>query len=243
MDNEQIIVEKMNEPLLVTLTDTEQVPDLRPISSPNAQESEPANISQWSIVFKLFLAITIIGPFIICVSFIIWITPTPPTVQVHSMHISFANHNLPVWSAMFSIKNPNEKLHVTYENPSVWLVHRRRLVSTVRADSFGQKGGEENEVIVKGDETKVIDEEAAWEMEDEVAVTGDVVGLDMVFFVRVGFSPGASALWGKQYMSAVCENVMRAKLPNVDDKIYGTNRSSFSFDGRLECRVRLPKYP
>lgn len=112
-------------------------------------------------------------------------------------------------------------------------------MSTVRADSFGQKGGEENEVIVKGDETKVIDEVAAWEMEDEVAVTGGVVGLDMVFVGRVGFYPGASALWGEQYMSAVCENV-RA---NVDDKIYGTNRSVLSFDGRLDCRVRLPRYP
>lgn len=95
---------------------------------------------------------------------------------------------------------------------------------------------------MKGDETKVIDEEAAWEMEDEVAVTGGVVGLNMVFVGRVGFYPGASALWGEQYMSAVCENVS-AKLYNVDDKIYGTNRSVLSFDGRLDCPVRLPRYP
>ncbi|EOA17980.1 hypothetical protein CARUB_v10006415mg [Capsella rubella] len=243
MDGEQrSIVEKMNQPLLITVTDTEQVPELRPISAPNARESEPANISQWSLLVKLFLAITIISAFVACVSFIIWITPTPPTVQVHSMHISFTNHNLPVWSAMFSIKNPNKKLHATYENPSVWLVHRRRIVSTVKSESLRQKGGEENEVIVKGDETKVIDEEAAWEMWDEVVVTGGMVGLDMVFFGTVGFYPGASALWGEQYMSAVCENV-RAKLYNVDDKIHGTNRSVLSFDGRLECRVRLPRYP
>lgn len=115
-------------------------------------------------------------------------------------------------------------------------------MSTVRTDSFGQKGGEENKVIVNGDETKVIDEEAAWEMEDEVAVTGGVVGFDMVFSGRVGFYPGASALWGEQYMSAVCENV-KTKLYNVDDQIYGTNSSVLSFDGRLDCRVRLPKYP
>ncbi|XP_020873698.1 uncharacterized protein LOC110226390 [Arabidopsis lyrata subsp. lyrata] len=242
MDDEISFVEEMNQRLLITVTDTEQVPELQSISSRNDQESEPANISQWSLLFKLFLAITIMGACVACVSFIILITPTPPTVHVQSMHISFANHNLPVWSATFSIKNPNEKLHVTYQNPSVWLSHRGRLVSTVRTDSFGQKGGEENKVIVNGDETKVIDEEAAWEMEDEVAVTGGVVGFDIVFSGRVGFYPGVSALWGEQYMSAVCENV-RTKLYNVDDQIYGTNRSVLSFDGRLDCRVRLPKYP
>lgn len=31
----------------------------------------------------------------------------------------------------------------------------------VRVVSFGQKGGEENEVVVNGDKTGVIDEEAA----------------------------------------------------------------------------------
>ncbi|KAL9818955.1 hypothetical protein AtNW77_Chr4g0304441 [Arabidopsis thaliana] len=242
MDDEQNLVEEMNQQLLITVIGTEKVPELRPISSRSHQESEPANISHWSLLFKLFLAITIMGACVAGVTFVILITPTPPTVHVQSMHISFANHNLPVWSATFSIKNPNEKLHVTYENPSVWLVHRGKLVSTARADSFWQKGGEKNEVIVKRNETKVIDEEAAWEMEDEVAVTGGVVGLDMVFSGRVGFYPGTSALWGEQYMSAVCENVS-AKLYNVDDEIYGTNRSVLSFDGRLVCSVRLPKYP
>ncbi|CAA7025330.1 unnamed protein product [Microthlaspi erraticum] len=155
--DEHSIVEKVKQPLLITVTNTEKVPDLRPISS------EPAT-SRWSLLFKPFLVITTIGVFIAGLSLIIWITPTPPTVQVHSMSISFSKLHLPIWSAAFSIKNSNEKLHVTYENPSVWVFHRKRLVWTVRVGSFGQKGGEENEVVVKGDETGVIDEEATREM-------------------------------------------------------------------------------
>ncbi|KAL1203002.1 hypothetical protein V5N11_015252 [Cardamine amara subsp. amara] len=238
--DEQGIVEEVNQPLLITVTETEEIPELRSLPS-NDQESESANISRWSLLFKLLTAITISGVSIACVSFIIWITPTPPTVHVHSMHISFADHNLRVWTATFSIKNPNQKLHVTYENPSVWVIHRRRLVSMVKVGSFGQKGGEENEVVVKGDETGVIDEEAARGMEEEVAVTGGLVGLDMVFLGRVGFYPVSSALWGEQNMTAVCENVS-ANLSNVQN-IYGTNRSVLSFDGRRYCRVRLPIYP
>lgn len=97
-------------------------------------------------------------------------------------------------------------------------------------------------MVVKGDETGVIDEAATREMEKEVAVWGSVVGLDMVFLGRVGFYPGTSALWGEQNMTAVCENV-KAKLSNDDDKAYGTKRSVLSFDGRRDCRVRLPMFP
>lgn len=80
-------------------------------------------------------------------------------------------------------------------------------------------------------------------MEEEVAVTGGMVGhIDMVFIGIVGFYPGASSLWGEQNMTAFCENV-RAKLTSNDDKIYGTNRSVLSFDGRRDCRVRLPMFP
>ncbi|VVB11185.1 unnamed protein product [Arabis nemorensis] len=239
--DKQNIIEEVNQRLLINVTDTEVVPELRSISS-NDQESESANFSRWSLFYKICLAITTVGALIALLSLIICITPTPPTVHVHSMQISFAGHNLPIWSAKFSIKNPNGNIHVKYENPSVWVFHRKRLVWTVEVGSFGQKGGEENEVVVKGDKTGVIDEEAARELEEEVAVTGGVVGhIDMVFLGRVWFYPGAS-IWGKQNMTAVCENV-RAKLTSNDDKIYGSNRSGLSFDGRRDCSVRLPMFP
>ncbi|CAH2077842.1 unnamed protein product [Thlaspi arvense] len=227
----------MKQPLLIRVTDTEEVPKLRSISE------SANNISRWSLLFKFLLVTTTIGVFTAGLSLIICITPTPPTVHVHSIHISFNDRHLPIWSATFSIKNPNEKLNVTYENPSVWVFHRRRLVlGTVRIGSFEQKGGEENEVVANGDETGAIDEVAAREMEKEVAVKGSVVGLDMVFLGRVGFYPVASALWGEQNMTAVCKNV-RAKLSTADDNVYRTKRWDLSFDGRRDCRVRLPMFP
>jgi len=78
MDDEQNLVEEMNQQLLITVIDTEKVPELRPISSRSHQESEPANISHWSLLFKLFLAITIMGACVAGVTFVILITPTPP---------------------------------------------------------------------------------------------------------------------------------------------------------------------
>ncbi|ESQ54589.1 hypothetical protein EUTSA_v10027345mg [Eutrema salsugineum] len=242
--DEQSIAEEMKQPLLLTVTETEEVPELRSISY-NDQGSESANkISRWSFLFKLFLAITTIGFFTACLSFIISITPTPPTVHVNSLHISFNDRHLPIWSSTFSIKNPNEKLSVTYENPSVWVFHRKRLVlGTVRIQSFGQRGMEESELVVKGDESGVIDEEAAREMEEEVEVTGSVVGLDMVFIGSVGFYPGTSALWGEQNMTAVCKNV-RANLSTDANKVYRTKKWALSsFDGRGDCCVRLPRFP
>ena len=118
-------------------------------------------------------------------------------------------------------------------------------MGTVRIGSFGQSGGEGNEVVVKGDETGVIDEEAARGMEDDVAMTGSVVGLDMVFLGRVGFYPGASTVWGKQNMTAVCKNVkaMLSSDDYDDDKLNKTKSWGLTFDDRQDCRVRLPVFP
>ncbi|CAN6914769.1 unnamed protein product [Brassica oleracea] len=234
-------VEEGKQPLLITVTHAGDVPELRSIPS-NEQISESANTSRWSFLFKLLLVITTIGVSTAGIALIILITPTPPTVHIHSMHIAFNEHHLPIWSATFTIKNPNEKLRVTYESPSVCVFHRRKHVGTVRIGAFGQSGGEGNEVVVKGDETGVIDEEAARGMEDDVAMTGSVVGLDMVFLGRVGFYPGASTVWGKQNMTAVCKNVkaMLSSDDYDDDKLNKTKSWGLTFDDRQDCRVRLP---
>ncbi|CAH8336950.1 unnamed protein product [Eruca vesicaria subsp. sativa] len=236
------VVER-NQPLLVPVTDTKDVPELLSIIPSNDQQvSESANTSRWSFLFKLLLVIATIGVSTAGLALIILITPTPPTVQIHSIHIAFSERHLPIWSATFSIKNPNEKLSVTYESPSVWVFHRRNKVGKIRIGSFEQRGGEENEVVVKGDESGVIDEEVAREMEEDVAMTGSVVGLDMVFLGRVGFYPVASTLWGRQNMTAVCKNV-RAMLSTDDEKLNKTKRWRLRFDGRQDCRVRLPVFP
>ncbi|CAN7081779.1 unnamed protein product [Brassica oleracea var. botrytis] len=230
-------VEEGKQPLLITVTHAGDVPELRSIPS-NEQISESANTSRWSFLFKLLLVITTIGVSTAGIALIILITPTPPTVHIHSMHIAFNEHHLPIWSATFTIKNPNEKLRVTYESPSVCVFHRRKHVGTVRIGAFGQSGGEGNEVVVKGDETGVIDEEAARGMEDDVAMTGSVVGLDMVFLGRVGFYPGASTVWGKQNMTAVCKNVkaMLSSDDYDDDKLNKTKSWGLTFDDRQDCR-------
>ncbi|CDY46680.1 BnaA03g48280D [Brassica napus] len=233
-------VEEGKQPLLITVTHAGDVPELRSIPS-NEQISESANTSRWSFLFKLLLVITTIGVSTAGIALIILITPTPPTVHIHSMHIAFNERHLPIWSATFSIKNPNDKLRVTYESPSVCVFHRRKHVGTVRIGAFGQSGGEGNEVVVKGDETGVIDEEAARGMEEDVAMTGSVLGLDMVFLGRVGFYPAASTVWGKQNMTAICKNV-RAMLSSDDDddKLNKTKSWGLTFDDRQDCRVRLP---
>ncbi|KAF3597531.1 hypothetical protein DY000_02027385 [Brassica cretica] len=230
-------VEEGKQPLLITVTHAGDVPELQSIPS-NEQISESANTSRWSFLFKLLLAITTIGVSTAGIALIILITPTPPTVHIHSMHIAFNEHHLPIWSATFSIKNPNEKLRVTYESPSVCVFHRRKHVGTVRIGAFGQSGGEGNEVVVKGDETGVIDEEAARAMEEDVAMTGSVLGLDMVFLGRVGFYPGASTVWGKQNMTAVCKNVraMLSSDDDDDDKLNKTKSWGLRFDDRQDCR-------
>ncbi|KAF8082163.1 hypothetical protein N665_0845s0021 [Sinapis alba] len=228
-------VEEGKQPLLITVTDAGDVPELRSIPS--------ANTSRWPFLFKLFLVITTIGVTTAGIALIILITPTQPTVSINSMHIAFNERHLPVWSATFCIKNPNEKLLVTYESPSVWVFHRRNHVGTIRLGSFEQRGGEEKEVVVKGDETGVIDEEAARGMEEDVAMTGSVVSLDMVFQGRVGFYPVASTLWGKQNMTAVCKNVRAMLSTDDDDDENKTKRWGLTFDGRQDCRVRLPVFP
>ncbi|XP_018479100.2 uncharacterized protein LOC108850007 [Raphanus sativus] len=237
------MVEEGKQPLLITFTDAGDVPKLQSISS-NEQVSESANTSRWSFLFKLLLVITTIGVSTAGITLIILITPTPPTVHIHSMHIAFNERHLPIWSATFSIKNPNDKLRVTYESPSVWVFYKRKHVETIRLGSFEEKGGEENEVVVKGNETRVIDEEAAHGMEEDVATTGSVVDLDIVFLGRVGFYPVASTLWGKQNMTAVCKNV-KATLSTDDDdeKLDKTKSWGLTFDDRQDCRVSLPVFP
>lgn len=117
-------------------------------------------------------------------------------------------------------------------------------MGTVRIGAFGQSGGEGNEVAVKGDETGVIDEEAARGMKEDVALTGSVVGLDMVFLGRVGFYPVASTVWGKQNMTAVCKNVSAMlSTDDDDDKLNKTKSWGLTFDDRQDCRVRLPVFP
>ncbi|CAG7884472.1 unnamed protein product [Brassica rapa] len=229
-------VEEGKQPLLITVTHAGDVPELRSIPS-NEQISESANTSRWSFLFKLLLVITTIGVSTAGIALIILITPTPPTVHIHSMHIAFNERHLPIWSATFSIKNPNDKLRVTYESPSVCVFHRRKHVGTVRIGAFGQSGGEGNEVAVKGDETGVIDEEAARGMKEDVALTGSVVGLDMVFLGRVGFYPVASTVWGKQNMTAVCKNVSAMlSTDDDDDKLNKTKSWGLTFDDRQDCR-------
>ncbi|XP_009137620.1 uncharacterized protein LOC103861656 [Brassica rapa] len=209
-------VEEGKQPLLITVTHAGDVPELRSIPS-NEQISESANTSRWSFLFKLLLVITTIGVSTAGIALIILITPTPPTVHIHSMHIAFNERHLPIW---------------------------RKHVGTVRIGAFGQSGGEGNEVAVKGDETGVIDEEAARGMEEDVALTGSVVGLDMVFLGRVGFYPVASTVWGKQNMTAVCKNVSAMlSTDDDDDKLNKTKSWGLTFDDRQDCRVRLPVFP
>ncbi|KAL0739029.1 hypothetical protein Bca4012_015239 [Brassica carinata] len=221
-------VEEGKQPLLITVINTGDAPELRSIPS-NEQVSESANTSRWSFLFKLLLVITTIGVSTSGIALIILITPTPPTVSIHSMHIAFNEGHLPIWSATFSIKNPNDKLRITYESPAVWVFHRSKHVGMARIGSFGQRGGDENEVVVKGDATGVIDEEAAREIEEDVAMTGSVVGLDMVFLGRVGFYP-ASTLWGEQNMTAVCKNVRAMLSTDDDDKLNKTKSWGLTFD-------------
>ncbi|KAG2263117.1 hypothetical protein Bca52824_070196 [Brassica carinata] len=214
-------VEEGKQPLLITVTHNGDVPELRSIPS------ESANTSRWSFLFKLLLVITTIGVSTAGIALIILITPTPPTVHIHSMHIAFNEGHLSIWSATFSIKNGNDKLRVTYESPSVWVFHRSKHVGMVRIGSFWQRGGDANEVVVKGDETG-----------EDVAMTGSVVGLDMVFLGRVGFYPGASTVWGKQNMTAVCKNVKAMLSTDDDDKLNKTKSWGLTFDDRQDCRVR-----
>ncbi|KAL0891102.1 hypothetical protein Bca101_015085 [Brassica carinata] len=218
-------VEEGKQPLLITVINTGDAPELRSIPS-NEQVSESANTSRWSFLFKLLLVITTIGVSTSGIALIILITPTPPTVSIHSMHIAFNEGHLPIWSATFSIKNPNDKLRITYESPAVWVFHRSKHVGMARIGSFGQRGGDENEVVVKGDATG-----------EDVAMTGSVVGLDMVFLGRVGFYP-ASTLWGEQNMTAVCKNVRAMLSTDDDDKLNKTKSWGLTFDGRQDCRVR-----
>lgn len=86
-------------------------------------------------------------------------------------------------------------------------VSQEKTRGTISIGSFEQRGGEENEIVMKGDKTKVIYEEAARGMEEDVAMTGIVVDLDIVFLGRVGYYPVGSTLWEKQNMTAVCKNV------------------------------------
>ncbi|CAN8230379.1 unnamed protein product [Cochlearia groenlandica] len=229
------ISEEANQPLLITITNTEQeVPELGSITS-----NELTNTSHCSLISKLVFAVTIIAFSISCITFIICITPNAPTIQVKSMHISYTNdQTIHVWSTTFSIKNPNKKLHVTYNTPTLCVFHRKKLVwRMVKKASFVQKSLEEDDIVVKGDETGVIDVEEAREMVKEVSVMGSVSDLDVVFVGRVGFYPGTSYLWGDQNMTAFCKNV-KAKLSHYD----GTRSLVLLFDGQRDCSVHLPLF-